>query len=200
MLDYSQHGEFPIFLDLAKPGRGGVVVEAGAWGREMSNCYNLLAEYGWRGLLVEGNPTRWQIIEQDFAGLDYSLERAVISDKEEIATFYIGMISTLSPEIAKLHHSHSSIQVRTTRLSGILENHKVPHDFDLLSLDIEGIDVPVFNDLVETTEYRPKWIWIEASYGFNNKTLADAGLSISVQTHYELAAQTWANLLLKKTV
>jgi hypothetical protein len=44
-------------------------VEFGAWdGKHFSNTYNLIANKGWRGVLIEGNPVKCTEIAQTYAG------------------------------------------------------------------------------------------------------------------------------------
>jgi Methyltransferase FkbM domain len=57
------------------------------------------------------------------------------------------------------------LHIKTRRLANILDEHAVLHDFDVLSIDIEGIDRPVLLDLLQTTPYRPTWIIIKLPHG-----------------------------------
>src|SRR5262249_38960141 len=131
---------------------------------ELSNSWDLLSKYGWKGVLIEANPNLWETIESDFAGLDFQLIRTAIADTEGPRTLYLGV----NDDISSLHAAHTeqwgpirgSVEVTTRRLGPVLAELGLPTKFDLLSLDIEALDIAVLNDLVATTAYRPQWIWL----------------------------------------
>ena len=200
IVDHSQFGEFPLFLKVARPRRDGVIVDVGALGKDGSNSYDLLSQLEWRGVLVEANPNLWEAIERDFAGLNSSLVRCAVSDVEGTAVLHLGVVDDVSSIIRGTAEawgpSRASVEVPARRLGAILDEQQVPLDFDLLSLDIEGMDMPVLNDLIANTKYRPRWIFLEASYDFRTKSLGELDLSPSVQDLYEIVGQTVPNLLL----
>ena len=183
--DNSQNGEFSIFLGYARPSRGGIVVDVGAKQKQGSNSYDLMAQYGWRGLLIEANPDNIPVIEREFSGLNYELHQAVVSNVDGPATFYLSFMSSLLPEMAAHYGTTNAVQVTTQRLGPILAEHSIPKDFDLLSLDIEGVDVPVMIDLL-ASGYRPRWVWIEAR-----------SIPPEIERRYQIVARTHPNLLLK---
>ena len=204
--DHTQHGEFEILLRLWVNAfaKHKIVVDVGARGRDRSNSYDLLREFGWRGLLVEANPALIGGIHKDFGGLDYSIINAAISDYDGQASFYIGVnddVSSLSEtQAAGWGAVQGNVTVAVKRLAPQLQLHGIPQDFDLLSLDIEGEDMKVLNDLIGEGVYRPRWVIIEASYNFAAKALKDVGASEAVQVSYAIAGQTTANLILKHSL
>lgn len=177
-----------------------LIVDVGARGRQGSNSFNLLSDFGWKGLLIEANPMLIDSIHQEFEGLNFEIVNCAVGEQNEIRPFYIGVnddVSSLLPDHAQVWGElRGSVEVVVRRLADILDEHDVPNDFDILSLDIEGLDVRVLNDLVENSAYRPRIVVIEASYDFATKTMFDAGLSEKVCSLYELAGQTKANLIL----
>ncbi|MEY2528595.1 MAG: hypothetical protein QOJ05_685 [Verrucomicrobiota bacterium] len=200
VVDHSQFGEFPLFLKVARPRRDGVIVDAGALGMDGSNSYDLLSQLGWRGVLVEANPNLWDKIERDFSGLNASLVRCAVSDVDGMVVLELGVVdgvSSIVPGTAEAWGpSRGSVEVQARRLGAILDEQQVPRNFDLLSLDVEGMDMPVLNDLIENTSYRPRWIFLEASFDFRTKALGELDLVPSVQDQYEIVGQTVPNLLL----
>jgi FkbM family methyltransferase len=199
-VDHSQFGEFPLFLNVARPKRDGVVVDAGALGKDVSNSYDLLSQLGWRGVLIEANPNLWERIERDFAGLNSSLVRCAVSDVEGPVVLHLGVVDGVSSIIRATAEAwgplRGNVEVQARRLGAILDEQQVPRSFDLLSLDIEGMDMAVLNDLIEHTSYRPRWIFLEASYDFRTRSLRELDLLPSVQDEYEIVGQTVPNLLL----
>ncbi|BAK67572.1 conserved hypothetical protein [Sphingobium sp. SYK-6] len=184
---------------LVKPG---LIVDVGARGRERSNSFDLLSRFGWKGLLVEANPALYDEIMRDFSGTDYRLVRCAVAEVEGILPFYIGAnddVSSLLRDAASgWGDLRGQVDVHVRRLGAILDEHWIPHRFDILSLDIEGLDVEVFNDLIDNTPYRPKLVIMEASYDFKTKDLNDVGSSKAVQDAYEICGQTRANLFLSR--
>lgn len=200
VVDHSQFGEFSLFLKLGRPKRGGVIVDVGALGKDGSNSYDLLSQLGWRGVLIEANPSLRDGIERDFAGLEATLVRCAVSDVEGKVTLHLGIVDGVSSIIRESAEAWGplggNVEVQARRLGDILDEQQVPLRFDLLSLDIEGMDMPVLNDLIANTNYRPRWIFLEASYDFRTKSLGELDLLPSIQDQYEIVGQTVPNLLL----
>jgi FkbM family methyltransferase len=200
VVDHSQFGEFSLFLKVARPQRHGIVVDVGTLGKDGSNSYDLMSQLGWRGVLVEANPNLWEEIERDFSGLNSNLIRCAVSDVAGKVDLHLGVAAGVSSVIRATAEawgpSRGKVEVQARRLGDILDEQQVPKDFDLLSLDIEGMDMAVLNDLIENTGYRPRWIFLEASYDFRTRSLRELDLLPSVQDEYEIAGQTVPNLLL----
>ncbi len=200
--DVSQYGETLELLRLwvADHQSAGVAVDVGARGVERSNSYDLMKHFGWRGLLIEANPALIPQIAQDFAGLAFDLVNCAVSDYEGRATLSLGVnedISSLNVEATKAWGElRGGVEVEVRRLEGILSDHEIPEDFDLLSLDIEGEDIKVLNGLLANSRYRPRWIIIEASHDYSVRKLEDLPFSEDVRQAYEIRGQTRANLIL----
>jgi FkbM family methyltransferase len=203
MNDVSQFGETQILVKeiLNDASKYKIVVDAGARGKARSNSYDLMRHFGWRGLLIEANPTLVASIRREFAGLDFELINCAVSDYTGSASFHIGIrdgVSSLSEHAAKRWGpTRGSVEIKVERLGEILKSRNIPLDFDVLSLDIEGEDIKVFNQIVDNYAYRPRWVIIEASFDFRVKTLDDIHLSPEIRKNYAIVGQTRANLILK---
>lgn len=91
-------------------------VEFGAWdGRNASNTYALIEREGYGGVLIEGDPERFQALRRTHAG------RANIVALNRLVGFE-------GPD----------------RLDAMLAATTIPQDFDLLSIDIDGADYHVW--------------------------------------------------------
>lgn len=200
--DHSQHGEFlevlRILLDRGSKHK--VVVDVGANGRERSNSYDLLKYFGWRGLLVEANPNLINQINDEFEGLDFELVSCAVSDEDGDGELALGVnsdISSLSSENTKSWGPLSggvSVKIRT--LHSILAEYNIPFDFDLLSIDIEGFDARVVNDLILRSSFRPEIIIMEGSMNYTINDPRELGVSDAVCAQYEVRARTVANLIM----
>uniref|UniRef100_UPI00067EE129 FkbM family methyltransferase n=1 Tax=Ruegeria sp. 6PALISEP08 TaxID=1225660 RepID=UPI00067EE129 len=200
---HDQFGEIALLLkewachSVADP----VVVDVGARGRDRSNSYDLMAHFGWRGLLVEANPVLLSNIQAEFNGLNCIIVGTAVSDYNGSAEFTIGVnddVSSLDPAAAaSWGETRGAVQVNVRCLPELLKEHGIGQEFGLLSLDIEGEDVKVLTDLVANSNYRPDYIIIEASQDFQVKSLDALDVPDIVRDTYEIFAQTRANLLLR---
>lgn len=142
-----------------------IVVDVGVHRREGSNSYDLMRWLGWRGLLIEANAGLNDQINREFAGLDYRMVNVAVSDYVGTAQFHIGNTDGVS----SLHADHArqfgptvtTLTVPVDRLPLILKRENIPLRFGLLSIDIEGEDITVLNDLIRRSDYRPDWIIFE---------------------------------------
>ena len=200
--DSSQYGEVWMLIRRWVNAQAicGIVVDVGARGRERSNSFDLMRHFGWQGLLVEANPALLPSIEQDFAGCDMRLVSCAVSDYTGKATFTLGSnddVSSLDASLARgWGDTRGEVAVVVRRLADVLKENTIPHAFDLLSLDIEGEDIKVLNDLIGHSAYRPEWVIIEASLDFKVKTLQDGPFSTEVRAEYRVCMATNANLIL----
>lgn len=200
--DQTQFGELEILLKLwvGETVRCPIVVDVGARGKARSNSYDLMKTFGWKGYLFEANPRLIPMIDAEFHGLDYEIFACAISDYTGEATFHIGVnddVSSLDAEAAEgWGPLAGSVTVPVERLGNMLRDRGVPQDFELLSIDIEGEDVKVLNDVVAHFGYRPQYVIIEASYDYATRSLEDLPFHDDVRAAYEIVGQTPANLIL----
>jgi len=121
---YSQFGEDGIIQEICyRLGiKVGWFVEFGAWdGKHLSNTYNLLANKGWQGVLIECDPEKY---------------KALLRTKEA----YPEKLHTLCAKVGFEGES---------RLDSLLARTPVPQNFELLSIDIDSWDWQVWNALEE---------------------------------------------------
>ena len=105
-------------------------MEFGAWdGTYLSNCANLIISSRWSALLIEGDRFRGQTLSRKFA------------DRPDVAT----MTAMVGLEVG-------------SRLDDLLSSVNAPQDFELLSIDVDGMDYWIFDSL---HHFRPKVVVIE---------------------------------------
>lgn len=154
----------------------GWCVEFGAWdGRHLSNTWNLWHNRGWKALLIEGDPERFEQL------------RANTRDFAAVACL-CRWVSHEGP----------------SRLDELLERSGVPKDFDLLSIDIDGEDYQIWKSLVRfepklvVIEYNqtipPQIELIDPVGGRNFGSSARATTKLARQKGYCLACCTGTNL------
>jgi len=148
LLDYSrnvtsQNGEDGIleFIFTKIPtSKTKYCVEFGAWdGVFLSNCHNLITQHQWNGLLIESNEQKFlQLV------LNHGQNRSVTCLNLQVGFDGINCLD--------------NILVRTN----------VPHDFELLSIDIDGADYFIWDSL---THFTPKVVVIEFNPSVPNDVL-----------------------------
>jgi len=173
---YSQNGEDGVVAELLK--RLGITTgwfcEFGAWdGRYGSNCYALLLRKNWSGVMIEGVPTRFKLLQQ-------------------LATKFDGRLHAVETFVS---HDASSSET----LDRVLARTPIPREFELLSIDIDGFDYQVWSSL---ERYRPIIVIIEINssilpglegvHGENGQQLTtfSAMLKLGTGKGYRLVAHT----------
>jgi hypothetical protein len=176
---YSQGGEDGILAEIFRivGTQNKWCVEFGAWdGVFLSNTCNLIRNDGWSAVMIEGNPERCDQIRQNYPG-----NKGVIPLCAMIG-FEKG-VDTID------HH---------------LATTPIPKNFDLLSIDVDGIDWHIWESIVE---YRPRIVVIEFNptvpndvvfiqdrdMGINEGCSAAALVELARDKNYELVAVTNGN-------
>lgn len=165
--DYSQQGNqgiiFKYFQD--HPATHRVFVDVGAYGIEMSNTFGLL-QLGWRGLLIEAMPERCAALERDLAPYHADIVNAAIADRRGSAALYLHSApghESLFPDWLPETATGASLSISTQLLAPLLRRHKIPLDFDFLSIDTEGFDFRILNQFLLQSKFRPRLICCENS-------------------------------------
>jgi FkbM family methyltransferase len=192
MKDYSQHGEQGILIDyFAKnPSKYSLIVDVGAYGAELSNSMGLLRE-GWVGLLIEANPSRIPIIEQEFASEIVKIINCGVYDVEGEMNFYhhdVESHSSFLPGWIEETKNDQVTSIKVRLLADILKENYIPTDFDVLTVDAEGMDEKILASLM-SSDYRPRVIVVEKNIK-SSLNLYDFG--------YSVFSETEGNLLFEK--
>jgi hypothetical protein len=105
-------------------------VEFGSWdGKKLSNTYNLIVDKGYSAVSIEGDARRFKNLVKTFDN----------NPRVTPVNAYVGFNSDDS-------------------LDTILANTQIPKNFDLLSIDVDGIDYHIWKAV---TQYKPKVVLIE---------------------------------------
>lgn len=181
---HSQYGEDGIIeeivrrLDRNRPAGDRYCVDVGAWdGRFLSNTYRLIAEFGYRAVLIEGDHARFKALCDNFP---------------QESVHKINSRVTWEGE-ASLDH--------------LLSRTRLPIRFDVLSIDVDGMDYHILDSL---RQYRPTLICVEFNPSIPNAVEyvqpRDAGVSrgssikalasLASDKGYAVVAATFCNLFL----
>jgi hypothetical protein len=179
----SQHGENGIIntiFEHIEPSNK-VCVEFGAYDlKNLSNVYPLWAEDDWDALLIEGDSDLYEQLQRDYN------EHREIKGNVRILDRYVEPSGENS-------------------LDQILSEFGTPHNIDLISIDVDGIDYHIWKNLsdfsprVVVIEYN--WTIIPSEIIIGGKEGNDVGASLSAvkelgeQKGYDLVAVTPTNAI-----
>jgi FkbM family methyltransferase len=199
---YAQHGEDRGLLEFFG-GAPGFYVDVGANDGLSNSNTAALDRMGWRGLLIEADPSLAEICRKARpSGMvvacaagdstrrgSESVFRRVSPGRDKTTG-----LSTLddSPDLQRkamrIGASISKITVPVRSLNDILEKYGAPNAFELLSVDVEGAELEVFRSC-DLTRWRPRIIIAE-----DNSVTGDALVHRYLRRFgYHLACRTGVN-------
>lgn len=167
----AQFGEDLVLFDFFRESEPGFFVEAGAYdGVTFSNTY-LLESVGWKGLLVEPNPSMAEIcrrqrpnaiVEQAALGPDGCARRVdftAASDPRGGAPLSFVHASANHIERCRAEHCRfETYQVALVSLNSLLDSRTDRVDF--LSLDVEGMEIEALRGF-DLGRFRPRVLLVE---------------------------------------
>ena len=199
---YAQHGEDKALLKLlqAQPHRHPYLDVGCNHPFKLSNTY-LLYRQGWRGLCVDPLPRfaplyrRWRP-EDRFSNLAIG----EVPGELPFYEFESDVLSTLDGTLAEQYQAQgyrlrSCSTVRIARLETLLEESALQGPISLLSIDIEGHELPALRSL-DLARWQPELVCLEVA-------TADGKRSVVAVAHlqangYEIALDLGLNLVLRR--
>ena len=165
-LVFSQEGEDLVLSRMFNGQQNGFFVDIGAHHpKRFSNTY-LLYRSGWRGINIEPNPGVKRIFD-DIRPEDINIETAIGNNESE-STFYMFQepaLNTFSKTLADQYEraGQKLIEkkaIKTRKLSSVLNEHCSGKNIDILSIDVEGMELSVLESS-DWKRYRPKMLLLE---------------------------------------
>lgn len=145
-----------IFALVMNQFRHGYFVEIGANdGYTLSNTVYLEEKFGWQGLLLEANPRYRESLET-------RKSKAVIAavvDQEGFHEFrsaglFGGVVTLLGKTHDKKTQNAHSLSVWGTTLGRILDENNAPEIINFISIDVEGAEVPIVEQMCRMSKRR----------------------------------------------
>lgn len=168
-LSYAQEGEDLLLTRIIGDiGKGGFFIDIGAHHPQLfSNTYRLY-QAGWRGINIDAMPGSMKAFREIRRG-DINLEVPIsdISEELEFHIFNYPELNTFSKEQADYWSRKESIEIvetvklTTKTLTSILEEYVSDRKhFDLLSIDVEGLDFRIVRS-IDFESYKFSYIIVE---------------------------------------
>lgn len=166
-----------LYREVGLP-RFGYFVEIGGFDGETWSNTSFLADEGWRGLYVEPVPGHARKIAARHFFNRVQVEQRAVSRQSGPMTFSaMGPLST-SVDVNKRAYAsidwakESSLQAReivveAEPLVAIFDRNRVPQNFDLLVVDVEGAEEPIIDALLESM-WRPRILLVELEDGHDS--------------------------------
>lgn len=160
-ISFSQFGEDQYFLNNEK--NQGTYIEIGCNHPTLaSNSFRLYLN-GWQGLVIDGN-SRYKNFWRAARPRDIFINTLISANTEKDVPFYehyAGFVSTAVKEHADQFDldSFNLTHKETRNINEVLVQNSIDR-FDILFVDIEGMDYEVLTSL-DLAKYKPKFICIE---------------------------------------
>lgn len=171
---HAQNGEDIALLEFFR-GKPGFYVDVGANDGVSNSNTAALEEVGWRGLLIEADPSLAEICRRarprstvvgcaaaDPAqyGSEAVFHRISPGHDKTTGLSTLAGSSALQRKVMQIGASISTITVPVRTLDEILEKHGVATGFELLSVDVEGVELEVLRSC-DLARWRPRIIIAE---------------------------------------
>jgi 2-O-methyltransferase len=149
----------------------GVFVEVGAFDGESYSNTSGLADIGWSGIYVEPVPAYANLCANRHAQNNVKVVNAAIHPENEgqfIEIFVGDAFTTLLADHVSLykqlpyaaHNDFNQSMCQTMRLDSVLHNNAILPGFDLLVIDVEGMEEKVFESF-RLSEWNPRMLIVE---------------------------------------
>ncbi len=156
-----------IYLEYFGGKTGGVYVDVGAHdGYTYSNTWGLAAS-GWQGLCFEPLPELAEKCRRQYTGCPkVTVLEAAIGAKNGVTPLYTDGNPTINRETVDkgpwgfTYDPGKVIQVPVMTLHKALLQERIPFDFDVLSIDVEGAELEVL-DGISFKKWRPRLVIVE---------------------------------------
>jgi FkbM family methyltransferase len=145
-----------IFALLMNQFKKGFFLEIGANdGFTLSNTVYLEEKFGWSGLLVEANPK----YRDSLGGRKAKSLIVAITEKNGNYNFtdaglYGGVTEYLDKTHARMTRDATTISVQGITLRHLLEDNNSPRVINFVSIDVEGAEVPIVEQMCHLQDYR----------------------------------------------
>jgi len=204
-LVFSQEGEDVLLSRIFTNKKEGFFVDIGAHHpKRFSNTF-LFYQLGWRGINIEPNQDVKRLFET-IRPNDINLGIAIGKDESE-GIFYMfeePALNTFNREIAEQYvRSGQKLidkkTIKTRRLSSVLDEYANNHAIDLMSIDVEGFEMPVLESN-DWDKYRPQILLVEILDFDINRAREFPVHNLLMTKGYRMWAKTYNTIFYKDNI
>lgn len=148
----------------------GTFVDVGAHdGKYCSNTWGL-TQRGWKGVCFEAMPHLSQLCRKNYEVYPVTVMNVAVAHYDGDITLYTDGNPTINRETVDkspwgfTYNPEKKIRTRCITLNTALQDLRVPHDFELLSIDVEGGEIEVLMG-INFRIWKPKMVIIETGKG-----------------------------------
>ncbi len=194
----SQYGEDCWLWELFRGQRDGFYIEVGAFDGHTFSVTYPFESFGWKGLLVEPIPERYELARVRRPGSRVVNAALAGPGSTGTCTFTVvdgprtGMLSYLTPtavnikDVAEAGTPTRKVTVPMTSMDAVLEGHSGPIDFAVI--DVEGGEIPLIEGF-DLKKYRPRVLLVEEGL----PSMSSAVSKYMSKHPYVAAAYPWIN-------
>jgi FkbM family methyltransferase len=159
------------YRELGLAPKRGVFVEVGGFDGETYSNTSFLADQGWLGLYIEPIEAYCAQIKARHATNRVTVEALAVTDRAGTAELNtMGPLTTLNAATLEAYKlipwaqasacESAKVLVVTATLGTVLERNAIPHDFDLMVIDVEGGEEAIVESLL-LSRWRPRVLIVE---------------------------------------
>lgn len=207
---YSQHGEDEVIFNFLKEmdfNHPGTFLDIGANdGITYSNSRMFVESYGWNGVLIEPTSECNKSLSELYSNNNnIEIYNVAITGEDGETTIFLGslhneginQVSTLNQSDKEYWENNRNVVyeseiVKTLTLKTLLSKSKFK-TFDIISIDTEGADLNILQQVVENN-LEPIFIIFE--YNDNRSLLSNA--NILLENRYQIMIKNGTNVIYKK--
>lgn len=167
----------------------GVFVDVGAGDGARGSNTLLLEQRGWHGLCVDADPRNRDPLSKRRRCV---VETCAVSSRSGSQTFGMHCTKSSWSGLIRSGPEYEQITVRTECLEELLQRNSI-NEIDLLSIDVEGTELDVWNSF-DMKIHTPKVVIIE--YDDEHPDRHTQHIMSTLGCHYRLLHRTPANLIL----
>jgi|WetSurMetagenome_2_1015567.scaffolds.fasta_scaffold01385_3 FkbM family methyltransferase len=196
-LSFAQSGEDILLRTLFGDAPTGFYVDVGANHPFIQSNTYFFYRRGWSGINIDplpGSMKKFKLLRPR----DINLEAAV-SDSDGIVKYYMfptSFYNTASEDAAKRHFQQPAriLEVKTRKLSQVLSEHRVAGGIDFLSVDTEGMELPVLRSN-DWNRFRPRAVLLESFVDWRKTPAETENAAFLAGVGYKLCCNTATNCI-----
>jgi len=202
-INFSQTGEDLIINSIFKSKENGTYVDIGAFHPQVISNTNLLhSKFNWSGINIDPNPFSIDKFKQ-FRPNDVNLQLAVANKTGQIEIYYLddtnSMNSTSLEFLKRREVDTDKLRkelIDCDKLENIFDKYMPNKQIDLMSLDVEGLEIEVLKSN-NWEKYKPSLIIMECESFIIDDLKENETCNFLLNQNYDIVSYTYLEYNLK---